>query len=195
MRIMRIPDDFKNYWENNQMDMSLSEIAKHFGVASTTIISWCKRLGLPPKRKVFRRSKSKVCDIREDIFNGLTAKEIGNKRGVSKQMVHMIGKKLGESPKIGYKYSFSHDEALKLYNEGLNDKEIAKKLNSSCGTVLRWRHKSGLKTNYRFFTNLWIKEAIELKQQGVRNCDIARKLNKTPLRVWQVLNCHKNDLT
>jgi uncharacterized protein YjcR len=47
------------------------------------------------------------------------------------------------------RHKLYEDTTMKLYNQGLNDVEIAKRLGVDNTTVSRWRKNHGLPSNYR----------------------------------------------
>jgi AcrR family transcriptional regulator len=66
---------------------------------------------------------------------------------------------------------------IRLHAEGLNDRQIAQKLNVNPSTVFEWQRKLGLPAN---FNKEWnprqIKEAYELYKQGFTTREIAKKI-------------------
>ena len=77
-------------------------------------------------------------------------------------------------------------ERLTLYQQGLNDREIAEQLFVSESTIYYWRKKQGLPPNKK---DNW-KIRYKLYQQGLNDKQIAMQLNVTPdcIFTWRKRN-------
>jgi hypothetical protein len=83
--------------------------------------------------------KSKLVNLLAKNLKPILGRFKGNLEGVQK-----ISK--GES--VGNKIKIDEAEALKLYQTGLNDADMAKKLEVSTCTVSNWRKRNSLRANY-----------------------------------------------
>jgi len=70
---------------------------------------------------------------------------------------------------------FTNQQLIELYEQGLNDSEIAVKLGATRTTVGKRRVRLGLKAigRRRLFTN---EQLIELHEQGLNDIEIGEKL-------------------
>jgi len=105
------------------------------------------------------------------------------------------------------KHKFNLDEFKKLYNEGLNDNEIARRMNVSATTVRYWRCKLKLKSNYTRKRKVDLEKLIQLREQKYSIREIAeqlgvnfgtigywfRKLKIKPLRIRRVRKVNLNE--
>lgn len=75
------------------------------------------------------------------------------------------------------KQKLDKQKALELYNVGLNDAQLAKKLGLSRNTVLTWRLQAGLQANDSRRREPFDKdEARKLVEAGLSDSAVARKL-------------------
>ena len=77
------------------------------------------------------------------------------------------------------------EEATKLWFRGLLDTEIAKHLNCAKITIVKWREKNSLKSNY-VINNLVSRERItKLWENGLKDSEIAKELKCSAETVWK----------
>jgi DNA-directed RNA polymerase specialized sigma24 family protein len=68
------------------------------------------------------------------------------------------------------------EELIKLYNEGLNDREIAERMGITIPSVRYWRKKLGLKSKHIYGHKVDVNKIIELRNKGYSMNRIAREL-------------------
>jgi transposase len=100
------------------------------------------------------------------------------------------------------------EELVKLYSEGLNDREIAERMGITIPSVRYWRKKLGLKSKHIYGRKVDVNKIIELRNKGYPMHRIARelgvsygtveywfhKLKIKPLRVRRVRRIDKMQL-
>ena len=81
------------------------------------------------------------------------------------------------------------EEATALYLDGLLDTEIAKQLNCAVITIVKWREKNNLLSNYviaRNKKNLVTHEHVtKLWENGLKDSEIAKELKCSAVTVWK----------
>ena len=148
------PDQVFEAIEGKKMDMDFhikqlykqgyldSEISEKTGIKYNRIRYWREKNRKPSNVK-FKREKEKIESMIEEGYNNT---EIAEKLGVTPRAVryklNRLGMKNNKKPK--------HVELFeKYYQEGKNDKEIARLTGKHYKTVWAWRDKNGLKSNFR----------------------------------------------
>lgn len=81
------------------------------------------------------------------------------------------------------------EEATALWNNGLLDTEIAKRLNCSKATIQQWRQRNNLKNNSvinRNEKNLVSHEHMtKLWSNGLKDSEIAKELKCSTISIWK----------
>jgi len=78
-----------------------------------------------------------------------------------------------------------HETALKLYNAGYNDTEIAKEMGVYKGKIRMWRLYCGLKTVYKYNRKMDEAEALRLYDLGYTDAEIAKELEVAVCTVYK----------
>lgn len=76
-----------------------------------------------------------------------------------------------------FSLKFSDDEFLKWYKKGLNDTEIAKKLNCNHVTIHKKRQKYNLPKNFKYKSKIVISTLKDMYNQGKSDVEIAKVFN------------------
>lgn len=78
-----------------------------------------------------------------------------------------------------------HNRLMRLYNQGLNDKEIGKLLGVTNQPIMRWRKKHGLKSNYKSPGSPGSRrdKIHDLYNEGLTDKQIGNKLDLTRAEV------------
>lgn len=88
-----------------------------------------------------------------------------------------IKRRLKEYNLSTFSRAFDESLFLKLYNEGLNDIDIAKKLNVSCGTISVYRRNLGLKKNFKYKNEEITDNILNFYHKGESIDTISENLN------------------
>jgi len=106
------------------------------------------------------------------------------------------------------RYEVNLAELKRLHSEGLNDSEIARRMNVSATAVRYWRRKLNLKSNYTCKRKVDVEKLIQLREQKCSMREIAerlgvcfgtvqywfRKLKIKPLRIRRVRKVNLEEL-
>ena len=76
---------------------SIAEAAEHFGVTTTVADAACLAAGIELPRPVPATDSTAAYPIIADVVNGLPDSQVAKSRGVTKQRVHQIRKRLLEA--------------------------------------------------------------------------------------------------
>ncbi|MDI6709014.1 MAG: hypothetical protein QME47_08035, partial [Candidatus Thermoplasmatota archaeon] len=158
----------KEFFKLYGKGFSDKEIAKILGVAPSTVGDYRRRRNLPKvplvltrkigyAKDVYKRMKKSQKFTDEQflkLYNkGYSDARIAAKLKVAASTVHKRRVYLGlaanykKPPYVVWNKKFSEEEFLELYNKGLDDREIAKRLKVSRASVRVRRWKLGLKPN------------------------------------------------
>lgn len=80
---------------------------------------------------------------------------------------------------------FREKVRMRMYNEGLNDTEIGKKLRLTISAIWHWREKRGLKPNFSRKLNKNEEELrMKLYKEGLNDTEIGKKLGLNKSAIW-----------
>lgn len=85
-----------------------------------------------------------------------------------------------------------HDRRLELYNQGMNDRQIAEILGVGDTAIYKWRKQNGMKPNH---TRCVTDNRMELYEKGCTDQEIAKAIGKNAQAVkeWRKANKLKNN--
>jgi predicted transcriptional regulator len=114
-------------------------------------------------------------EARRLALSGLTVKQIAAEMKCSRQGVEKYLKATGTQPHRVVKYT--DEQIVTLHQEGLTDPDIARELGICVNTVLKVRHRLGIKTHYRtpILSSVDVKRLLSLAKQGWRQVDLAEE--------------------
>lgn len=92
-----------------------------------------------------RRYQAGQCDAQMAMAEGITVAGIATWRRRLKLSVNPV------TPPVDRRRikSMAHTERLRLYQSGLNDREIARRLNATRSAIVQWRGAHGLPSKYQ----------------------------------------------
>ncbi len=132
--------------------LSDAEIAARLHVTVNTIGHWRRMRGLPPHFKPVQRPV--WYPDREQLYReGLSDGEIAERLGERSEIIRSWRNRRGyppHPPKVRKcKPCKDYPERDRLYAEGFNDTEIARRLGVKASSIFKWRQLRGLPSNYR----------------------------------------------
>lgn len=131
--------------------------------------------------KLALQNAMETCTTRQDLADYF---------GVS---LSTIKRRLSDYDLSTFKPSFELDEFMKLYNQNLNDTEIAKITGKSKSAVLRFRIKHNLKSNFKYNYEKLEEEIYQLIAENLTENEVAIELN-IDIRIIKYLLHQKNNL-
>lgn len=177
--------------------MSDREIGRKLNKSHSTIYRWRKKYNLVANEKKKKTNKEEISKTemknkrRLKLYNkGLNDREIAEKTGVNSSSIYKWRKR--NNLPANYDRNLYEDlsqskknEIKKLYNKGLTDTEISKKIDLGLALVRKWRKKRELESNYQSKQlNKKEKEKIKiLYDKGFNDVQIAEKINRSRLTV------------
>ena len=143
-----IKERHKKRMELYRKGLSDREIAEETEHTSPAIYQWRKKYGLPSNWRKSREEKRL-----EMYHNGHTDFAMAKIEGVEISTIAKWRKKYGlsannvksKSPK---RRKNTYKKRMELYNKGLSDSEIAKKVGITTSGIESWRKRNGLEPNY-----------------------------------------------
>lgn len=116
--------------------------------------------------------------LKDDVRNGLTDREIADKYNCSQVAVYLRRKKLGL--KIN-NANLTSDKLKEAYYSGKfkSEKEIAEYLNSSAVTIRKLRHELGLESLGKKYSREVNRRILDMCNKGYRTKDIAKEIGVT----------------
>lgn len=129
-----------------------SEIAEKVDLSTETIKAWRKKNNLKTNqekpKKILKSVKNKILKF----YNlGLNDREIAEQLNISRSVVFLYRAKNNiptHNPRNNELSSKEHRKRLKLYNKGLNDRQIAEQVSLTKGGIKGWRDRNNLPSNY-----------------------------------------------
>ena len=173
--------------------LEIKEIAKRLNVTSVTINTYIKELieeGRIQERKNLKQRKKE--EKKEEVLRlckqGIKTKEIAKKLNLADSTIHRYIKEIEEERvkrrktlRKNSKKEGNKEKILELYNQELEIKEIAKKLNLAYSTIHRYIKELGEEGRIQERKNLKQRKReeriLELYSQGLEIKEIAKKLN------------------
>lgn len=168
------------------------EIAKKINISIKAVAEWRKRNDLSSNyednKKISDSTKNEIFDY---YYLGFNDREIAEKLNISFGFVCYFRKK-NNLP--SHKFSTSgleeneHQRRLKLYKQGLNDREISEKVGITRSGITNWRKRNNLEANNNYkLTKKEHQKRMELYKQGLTDPEIAEKAGekKTTISSWR----------
>ena len=177
-------EEARALWEQGLNDR---EIGQRLGVCDTTIWAWRKVEELPPNRK----ETLNAVKMTELLQAGLTDAEVARELGIRAKSVEAWRNRRGIKRNPTAREREIQDRMQRraaLYEQGLNDAEMARELGIPTVTVRRWRWKLNLPENGgRVRRRLDGTKAMELYNAGLPDEKIAGELGMSicAVRKWR----------
>src|SRR5699024_755468 len=160
---------------------SMSDIGVFYGISREYVRQILKSGGITNKDKLdyVKRKITSLVDKGETLE--FISKELGMEKSVLKSFVsrHKIKEPITERQ---LKYYFRDEKITNLYRDGLTQKEIAKKLNTSQTNVSRVLIKHGMNKK-----QVSKKDVFELYGKGLSKTEISKKLGTSESNVTRIL--------
>jgi transposase len=182
------------------------EIAEKCNVSKSAIHFWREKHDLPPvfgrkgKRGRGRRLTKEENGKRIKLYEqGFSDREIAEKCGVSFKTISLWRREHNlpsaterKGKKSGRRLTQEEiDRRIELYNQGLNDKEIAQKMGLAISSIQHWRKKNNLPPNrFHKFPHEKRKNFLELYEKGFNDREIAERLNLSPFIIYRLRKKH-----
>lgn len=153
------------------------EMGEILGLTRAAIHVWRKKHELPTRGRAAEEARR-----REALAQGLTDREIAAKLGLPQDTVASWRRRRGlpphrEPPPHGRIMLAPEKEAarMKFYRQGLNDREIARKLGGPSVTIAAWRYDRNLAANRsRSLPEGEHKKRLRLYRTGLTDAEIGR---------------------
>ena len=180
--------------------MKVKEIAKKLNVSVVTIRTYIKEL--KEEGKVQNNGKEERKEEALELYNqGLEIKEIAKRLNVTAVTINTYIKELIEEGRIQERKDLKQrkkeekkEEVLRLYKQGIETKEIAKKLNLADSTIHRYireleeEGRVEERKSVRKSIKIERKEKVlELYNQGIEVKEIAMRLKVSPATVYKYI--------
>ena len=173
--------------------MKVKEIAKKLNVSVVTIRTYIKEL--KEEGKVQNNGKEERKEEALELYNqGLEIKEISKRLNVTAVTINTYIKELIEEGRIEERKNLKQrkkEEVLRLYNQGIETKEIAKKLNLAYSTIHRYIRELEEEGSIQRRKNLKQRKReeriLELYNQGIEIVEIAKELDVSGATVYRYI--------
>ena len=179
----------------------IKDIAERVGVSTETINTYIKEL--EGEGKVQRRKKNKKEENKEktlELYNqGIHIEEIAKRLNMSHVTINKYIRELEKEGKVqkrkerNIKKKENKEKTIELYNEGIDIKEIAKRLNTSHVTINKYirelKEEGKIQKRKRKSINKGEnkKKTLELYNEGIDIEEIAKRLNVSDATIYNYM--------